>query len=501
MKLYFRWKLFLGFFGFAVVVALLLRVWLLAEVSRSGLFSGDIEILRELRQWLNPFLSWALFILIGVSIPPALWIASRLNRPIRALDRAMEKVSKGDLNAEVAALRTYDEFEGLIENFNRMLSGLRQVEHLQAERDRFIGLSMDLICLAGEDGLFKEVNPAFQRALGHSEDTLLAVPFLDFVHPDDVPATLAEIAKLKRGAPTLSFVNRYRRADGTFCWLEWSAAPVPGKHLLFAIARDITDRKRMEQAEHALIETRLQLRIAREIQRSLLPAAAPVLDGFDIAGASHPAEEVGGDYFDYLPMCRGRLGLVVSDVTGHGIGPGLVMATTRTILRSLTGVHCDLAEILRRANAVLRESTPDNCFVTLALSELDPEARSLRYVNCGHSAGYLLDSRGDMKARLESTAPPLGCLEDFTPDGVPEFLLEAGDVLVMLTDGILEAQSPEEHFFGDERALEVVRANLHAPAAEIVEALHRASLEFCRAHAAQDDVTSLVMKVGRSGKG
>lgn len=162
----------------------------------------------------------------------------------------------------------------------------------------------------------------------------------------------------------------------------------------------------------------------------------------------------------------------------------------------LVSVDCDLAEILWRANRMLRESTPDNCFVTLVLAQLDPANRCLRYVNCGHSTGYLLDRGGSVKHRLDSTTPPLGCLEEYTVGSVPQYALEAGDVLVMLTDGILEAQSPEEHFFGDHRALDVVRANLHAPAAEIVEALYRAAREFCQAHSTQDDVTSLVVKVG-----
>jgi len=495
MKLYFRWKLFLGFFGFALVVGALLVAWLFLEVSAGHLFGGDPALKSELRRWLLHFLSWALLVLGVVSIAPALWIANRLNRPIRLLDHAMKQASKGNLESRVPLLRTYDEFEDLIGNFNLMLAGLRQLGRLQTERDRFLAHSLDLICLAGADGYFKEVNPAFQRVLGHSAEVMLAEPFLEFVHPDDAAVTLAEFEKLKAGAPTLSFLNRYRCADGSYRWLEWSAAPVPERRLIFAIARDITDRKRMEQAEGSLIETRLQLRIAREIQRSLLPAAPPVLPGFDIAGASDPAEEVGGDYFDYLPMCHGRLGLVVSDVAGHGIGSGLVMAATRSMLRALAMADCDLELVLERTNRMLRESTPDNCFVTLALSQLDPADRRLRWVSCGHPASYLLTGTGSIKARLDSTAPPLGFLENLAAGPVLEHSLDPGDVLVMLTDGVLEAESPQRQLFGDQRALEVVRANLHLPAAAIVEALHSAAREFCQASSTKDDVTSLVVKV------
>ncbi len=375
MRLYFRWKLFFGFFCFAIFVAGLSAVLLLLPLSSAGA-EGRVFLPRP-----RPLLFGTLACFALVSIAPALWIASRLNRPLRLLHEAMQRVSSGQLDSQIPPIRTYDEFEILIENFNRMVAGLRERAELLAERERFL-------------------------------------------------------------------------------------------------------------------ETRVQLGVAREIQRSLLPAGPPALDHFDIAGASHPAEEVGGDYFDYLPMQDGRIGVVVSDVAGHGIGSALIMAATRACLRSLAAAEYGLVEILEGANRMLHDSTPANCFVTLALAEIDPAARRLRYVNCGHSSGYLLDSAGAVKARLASTVPPLGCLEDFAAHKVEELPLEAGDVLVLLTDGVTEAESPDNRFFGDRRALEVVRAHLHAPAKNIVDAVHQAARAFCQAEETQDDITSVVVKVG-----
>jgi phosphoserine phosphatase RsbU/P len=377
MRLYFRWKLFAGFFGFALVVAGVLVVWLLREVSGGQLISGNAVFEHQLHASLLRFLSWALLILAGASIPPALWIASRLNRPISLLHEGMQKVASGRLETVVPHIRTYDEFEPLIDNFNSMVAGLRE-----------------------------------------------------------------------------------------------------------------------------LVQTRMQLQVAREIQLSLLPESAPCVEGFEIAGASHPAEEVGGDYFDYLPMPGGHLGLVIGDVVGHGLGSALVMAATRTCLRSLIAADYSRAEeIIDRANKVLLESTPDNCFVTLTLLQLDPAARVVRYVNCGHVTGYLLDSKGSIKARLSSTALPLGCLPEFEMEPAPDLSLETGDMLVMLTDGVTEAESPEKHSFGEERALEVVRANLDAPAIQIVRAIHEAAREFSHANSPRDDITSLVVRVGPPGPG
>ncbi|ESA35723.1 pas domain s-box [Leptolyngbya sp. Heron Island J] len=122
-------------------------------------------------------------------------------------------------------------------------------ERQRAEQDleRFFNLSVDLLCIAGTDGYFKRINPAFETTLGHSTEILLSQPFLDFVHPDDQAATLAEIETLATGQPTLNFENRYRCHDGTYRWLSWAAFHIAQSGLLYAIARDISDRKATEE--------------------------------------------------------------------------------------------------------------------------------------------------------------------------------------------------------------------------------------------------------------
>lgn len=114
--------------------------------------------------------------------------------------------------------------------------------------EQLFTLSLDLICIAGTDGFFKRINPAFSRVLGYTVDELTAVPFLSFVHPEDVEATLEQVAKLAGGALTIAFVNRYRRKDDTYIWLSWKAAPVPEEGLIYALARDITEDRERERA-------------------------------------------------------------------------------------------------------------------------------------------------------------------------------------------------------------------------------------------------------------
>jgi PAS domain S-box-containing protein len=123
----------------------------------------------------------------------------------------------------------------------------RIADATETERDRLFELSLDLLCTAGLDGFFRRVNPAFERVLGHSAEEFTARPFLHFVHPDDREATLAEVEKLAGGAATIDFENRYRCGDGSYKWLGWRALPVLEEGLIFAVARDISAQKEVEQ--------------------------------------------------------------------------------------------------------------------------------------------------------------------------------------------------------------------------------------------------------------
>lgn len=117
----------------------------------------------------------------------------------------------------------------------------------EEELERLFTVSLDLLCVAGTDGYFKRINPAFERVLGYSVDELLGRPFNDFVHPDDQAQTATEVGNLARGLPTVDFENRYRAKDGSFRWLSWRATSVPGRKLIYAVARDINDAKQSRE--------------------------------------------------------------------------------------------------------------------------------------------------------------------------------------------------------------------------------------------------------------
>jgi PAS domain S-box-containing protein len=228
------------------------------------------------------------------------------------------------------------------------------------------------------------------------------------------------------------------------------------------------ERRRAEVVLHA---RQREFSLARTIQQGLIPQAPPVLPGFEIAGASYPAQETGGDYFDYIPMAEGQWGIALGDASGHGIGPALLIAETRAYVRALATPHTDPGQVLHSVNQHLVEDITTDNFVTLFLGRLDPLRRSLVYSSGGHTSGYVLDGRGEVKLILPSTSLPLALdpTADF-PNG-PAVRLEPGDLVFLLSDGIVEQPASDRSQFGIGRALEVVRAHRHASASDIVAAL------------------------------
>jgi serine phosphatase RsbU (regulator of sigma subunit) len=216
------------------------------------------------------------------------------------------------------------------------------------------------------------------------------------------------------------------------------------------------------------------------------------MPGYDLAGASFPAEATGGDYFDYFPMSRGRVGVVVADVSGHGLGPALVMSQTRAYLRALLPLDLDVSELVTRLNDFLITDGPEGLFVTLFLAQLDPSDGSFVYASAGHQC-FLLGP-GDEVQPLEAAGVPLGVLPERVPSAPPR-TLQRGQVVLFLTDGVPETASPEGDLFGIDRTLDVVRENRHQPAGQIVEALYHSARRFAQGTPQQDDITAVVLKV------
>jgi phosphoserine phosphatase len=236
------------------------------------------------------------------------------------------------------------------------------------------------------------------------------------------------------------------------------------------------------------------LAIAREIQQSLFPKKLPQVPGYDIAGWSQPADETGGDCLDFVMLPDQRIAITLADVSGHGIGPALIMAETRALLRAIAPAAGTSALTLQRVNSWLWDDLSSGRFVTAFFGMLDPGAHRLDYASAGH--GPLLWYRASSKqvSDTSSTGMPLGLMEPTDIEAAPSVHFEPGDMGIFLTDGFIEAQDPHGGFFGMERLNQLIVQNAHQGAAEVIRALEQAVRAFIAGGRQLDDLTAIVVK-------
>jgi PAS domain S-box-containing protein len=353
----------------------------------------------------------------------------------------------------------------------------------------------DCVIITNAEGVIEYVNPAFEASTGYSREEALGQTPRLLKSGEQTPEQYELLWRTILAGEAYRCVVINRKKSGEHYYAEQSISPVKdskGNIINFvSVVKDITDRRKMEEHE-------IEMHFASLVQRRLSPGNAPEIEGLDIAGATFSAVATGGDYYDFMPMHGGLLGVVVGDVSGHGLGPAIIMAETRAHLRCVAMSGSDLCEIMNSANRALYADLEDNRYVALVLCGVDVSSRRLSYANAGHVPGYLLDRSGDLKLVLEATGIPLGMIGSATYSCNLSIGLEPGDMVVLLTDGITEAEDPSGDFFGAERALRIVRDHRHEPAQRIVQRLYQATRDFAQNPTQADDVTAVVFKIGQA---
>ncbi len=274
------------------------------------------------------------------------------------------------------------------------------------------------------------------------------------------------------------------------------------KRLLASVAsqagiamRSITLAEKMAERMEAERRAEQEMQIARQVQSRLLPQGAPALRTLDCAGKCIQTRAVGGDYYDFLDLGSGRLGLVLADIAGKGISAALLMANLQANLRGQYALALeDIPRLMRSVNSLFFKNTESAHYATTFFAVYDDETRKLRYVNCGHNPPMLLRGNGTIE-RLNATATVLGLFEEWDCD-VVESELSPGDVLVIYTDGVSEAGESEAgdvEEFGEERLMAAMRKHQKQSASEILDSILLNVEQFSPDEQA-DDITLIVAK-------
>jgi len=254
------------------------------------------------------------------------------------------------------------------------------------------------------------------------------------------------------------------------------------------LTAELVDQRRLER----------ELAIARDIQRSFLPDAPPEIEGFELAGTTRSHDEVGGDYYDFIHVSDARLGLAIADVSGKGIPAALIMAGFRMSLLAEIRNEFAIRAIMRKVNSLVHESTDRGKFVTAFYGLLDTKNRVFTFSNAGHNPPILWRRDGTLEY-LEEGGVALGVLPDAHYEDRP-MPLRSGDVLVMFTDGVTEAESATREHFGSARVEEVIARLADRSAAMILEGIVSAVIEWCGERGQSDDLTLVVLKVTGESK-
>jgi sigma-B regulation protein RsbU (phosphoserine phosphatase) len=259
-----------------------------------------------------------------------------------------------------------------------------------------------------------------------------------------------------------------------------------------ALAAAFIRNERLAEKARQADARRREDEIARQIHRGLLPRHDPLFAGLDVSGGFRAADGVGGDYYGYVAMADGSLGIAIADVSGHGVGAALYMAIAKGALQSEARDILSAGDVLGRVNEVLASDfSATDMFATLVFARFLPDGRRIVWSNAGHNPPLLLRANGDIET-LKPCGPALGIVAGARWRDVDQ-RFAPGDVLVLYTDGVVEARDAAKQFFGIDRLVEAVRRPAEN-AADIRENVLNALACHCGSMPVDDDVTLVVAR-------
>jgi phosphoserine phosphatase RsbU/P len=264
----------------------------------------------------------------------------------------------------------------------------------------------------------------------------------------------------------------------------------------FLIRNLITEKKTAREREafrRELERTEFEMETARGIQQSLLPESPPQIDGFELAAVNLPARQVGGDFYDFIPVQEDKWGIIIADVSGKGVPAALFMALSRALVRANVADNPTASRAMQKSNHLISEEAKMGMFVTLFYAVLDPKKSTLQYVNAGHNPPFIVKKDSQEVVLLRAKGIAMGVIDDVSLEE-REIKLESNEMVVFYTDGITEAINIAGEQFGEKRLIDTIYQNLDLPAKDIIVKVKDAVFAFAQNQPQFDDFTLVLLK-------
>ncbi len=405
--------------------------------------------------------------------PDGIWISAQA-KPLRN--------GAGDISGSVVAFHDATKKKETDEHIRTLTNAVEQ--------------TADGIIITDRGGIIEYINPAFEAMTGYTLKELEGLTpriLKSGVHDDAFYENLW--ATILSGQVFRATIAN-RKKNGEVFFAEQTITPMYGSTgsitQFVTVIKDVTELRKLQ-------EQQFQLNLARAVQQQFYKVSPPRLEGFELGGAAFPADATGGDYFDFVPLPDNRIGIIIGDVSGHGIGSALLMVAVRAYIRAFAQKTSDVGEVLTMVNNALVSDLEHDRYATLIFCCLKPDTRTLVYASAGHTPGFILDSAGGTKRILDSLDIPLGILPQHKFACSDAIVLEPGDILALLTDGIIDAENPGQAYFGVDLAIDFIREHRNEKPQDIVTGLYRAVRDFSDGMPQVDDITAVICKTGLGG--
>jgi len=389
-----------------------------------------------------------------------------------------------------------DVYVGVVNDASEQQQSQENFNYLRVYLDTVLDISGDAIITGDLDGIIMMFNEGAEAIFNMSTIEALGENMFELLFAEKdmagVRTSLHEDGHIRDRESKVTF------PDGTEAHLEVTISrtqDISGLESgLIAIIRDTTARKKLEEERLHTEVVQQEMRIARGVQLTMLPDNPPLIEGLDIGARIEFCADIGGDLFDFSRLRSGKLGVSIGDVSDHGVGPAIVMSSSKAMMNALEQYTEQLARMFGLLNNLLEETTEDERFITLFYGLIDPPNRTMEYVNAGHDSPIIYRKRTGEFEELKSTGMALGIApeQEYSVGGPVQF--STGDMMLLTTDGIWEAMDPDKTAFGKERVFELLTDMHDQPCQAILDELFERVEKHCAGEEVKDDQTTVLLK-------